>query len=121
MYPNQTQDPAARNLAHGAMNIGMGGGNLAGAGALSNAIQKPRLQQQLDQLDKILCCCHEAAAGLDACADKVLGPTPKAETAGSAPTPPQSTVEGRLALAVGYAEHLLHRLNETGSRLNQAV
>lgn len=112
-YATQAGDPARNAL----MNMGMKQSPQGDAMAVST---KPRLQQQLDQLEKVLACCHEVAGGIDGCADKLMGAEPKDAT-GVPPTPSPMSVEGRLANAIGYAEHLMHRLNETGRRLNQAV
>lgn len=82
---------------------------------------KPRLQQQLDQLDKVLSVCHEAAGGLEGCADRLTGSVAEKQAGNAATRPPSITVEQRLAESIAVTEYLLHRLNEAGARIAQAV
>lgn len=117
MYQNQTQDPSARNLAHGAANIGMVGGALAGAAIAPTA---PRIQQQITELEKILASCHEISGDLDRSADRVCGSQP-VDASKSPPQPEPNSVEARLTSLIGYADRLAQKLHSTSSRLNGAV
>ena len=83
--------------------------------------EKPRLQQQIDQLEKVLSGCHEFAESIEGVADRILGATPKAVGKDSQPTPPPSTVEQRLAAAIGFAEMLAARLHNAQRRLASAA
>lgn len=86
----------------------------------ASRIEKPRLAQQLDQLEKTLSGCHELANNIERVADRILGTEPQgvSETAGK---PPVDTIERRFADAIGYAEALHQRLMHASQRLNSAV
>lgn len=84
------------------------------------AIEKPRLPQQLDQLQKALAACHHAATGIAVATDRILGSVPQDPKDGKAP-PPASTIEQRFAENIGNAEDLSERLHEALKRLNAAV
>lgn len=85
-----------------------------------NAIEKARLPQQLDQLEKVLITCLHAANGIAVATDRILGPVPQAgETVGKPPAP--STIEHRFAETIGTAEQLSNQLHNCLQRLNSAV
>lgn len=94
----------------------------AGSGVAGGppAIEKPRIQQQLDQLDKVLAYCHETTSNIERAADRLLGCVPEADAKNQA-QPAPNTVESRLAFLIGYAETLMHRLEQSANRLNSAV
>lgn len=89
-------------------------------GGPTPAIEKPRLQQQLDQLQKVLSAGHHAAVGIAIAVDRILGAVPQDSKDGKAP-PPASTIEQRFAESIGSAEDLSERLHEALKRLNAAV
>src|SRR5260221_7578227 len=86
----------------------------------NNAIDKPRIQTQLDQLAKVLSACHESANSIDRVADRILGPTPQDASKGGE-KPPVDTVERKLGEAIAWAENLCTRLQGVSNRLNSAV
>ncbi len=88
--------------------------------APTSAIEKPRIAQQLDQLDKVLQECHQVASHISGAADRIMGPVPT-DGAKSPGTPPSCTLEQRFAELIGVAEGLAHRLGQASTRLNQAV
>jgi hypothetical protein len=83
-------------------------------------IEKPRLAQQLDQLDKVLVECHQIAGSVEQAVDRILGPVPQ-DCAKEGPAPVPSSVEQKMALAINYAENLMRRLGNASQRLNSAV
>ena len=108
-YPNNAAEVLGRFKSAG--NI------TAGANATAD---KPRIQQQIDQLGKVLTACHQTAHALERVADRLLGPVPENE-AKDAGRPPAGNIEQRLAEAIGYAEMLEHRLMGALRRLDSAV
>jgi hypothetical protein len=88
--------------------------------AAQQAVEKPRLAQQIDQLQKVIAECHDAAGSLENAVDRILGPVPQ-DAAKESAKPPVSTIEMRFAEAIGRVEVLAHRLRESAQRLNTAV
>lgn len=115
-YRYQPQ-PAAKEALQGTQNRGMLGS--AGGDAI-NAIEKPRIALQLDQLEKVLAECHAITSSVEGAANRILGPTPETgeKTAGR---PPMSSLEQRFADIISMAEGLAHRLGHASQRLNSAV
>lgn len=85
-----------------------------------DAIAKPRLSHQLDQLQKLLTACHQAAVGITGAADRILGPVPQ-NPSKDGPKPPVNSIEQRFAEAIGSAEILSGELHDVLNRLNGAV
>jgi hypothetical protein len=117
MYEEQQAYPTT---AAAQMSRGMIGG--AGAAMAKNAIEKPRLAMQLDQLEKLLAGGHHLATSLNSVADRLMGPVPEnADGSKQTSPPPPSTIEQRFAMAIGNTEDLLRRLEQASRRLNTAV
>lgn len=93
-------------------------------GGISNApravADKPRLQSQLDQLEKTLEGCHSAASRIEQAADRLTGPKPQ-DVAKTAERPAPHSVEQRLAMLIGVCEGLAGRLNDASSQLDAAA
>lgn len=83
-------------------------------------LDKPRIVAMLDQLEKLLAVCHDHVIGIENSADRITGPVP-AEAGATAPAPPCTTIEQRLSMEIGRAEHLSYRLGNVVQRLNAAV
>lgn len=94
--------------------------SLQQTGGPISTIAKPRLPQQLDQLQKVLASCHQAAQSISVAADRILGCVPQ-DPSKDGTAPPASTIEQRLAESIGSAEALSGRLHEALKRLNAAV
>lgn len=90
------------------------------ADAAKNAIEKPRLSHQLDQLSKVLAGCHHAAAGIQIATDRIIGAVPQ-DAAKESARPSASTIEQRFAESIGIAENLSGQLHDALQRLNSAV
>lgn len=87
---------------------------------MKNAVEKARLPQQLDQIQKMLSVCHQAALGLSVATDRIVGSIPQNDSKDGT-APPAGTLEQRFAETIGGVESLAARLHETLKRLNAAV
>lgn len=96
------------------------GTGTAGQANTLKAADKPRIVQQIEQLEKVLSSCHQSASDLEHVADRILGPTPQ-DTAKASPTPPSDTIERKLDQVINYAEGLSARMVNASQRLNAAV
>lgn len=85
-----------------------------------NAIEKPRLPQQLDQLEKALAECHSITSHVESAASRLLGAVPE-DAAKTSGRPPAGSLDQRLAELIGVAEALVHRLGSASQRFNSAV
>jgi hypothetical protein len=85
-------------------------------------IEKPRIAQQLDQLEKTLHECLAITGSVEHVADRLTGPVPE-KTGGNAGDvrPTSSTVEQRLAEVSSLASYIAARLSGASQRLNSAV
>ena len=83
-------------------------------------IEKPRLQQQLDQLEKVLSGCHECASRIENAADRLLNPKPQ-DVGKTAERPSPNSIEGRLAMMIEIAEGLGSRLIHAANQLDQTA
>ena len=81
---------------------------------------RPRIHDQIDQLNKTLTACHDSASGICVGVDKIIGQQPQ-DASAAAQMPPVQTVEQRLQELIGYANNLSCRLNDQDQRLNSAV
>lgn len=86
----------------------------------TTAIEKPRIAQQLDQMEKVLSECHQIASNIEGAANRILGPTPE-DASKTAGRPPSASLDQRFAELISVAESLAHRLGAASSRLNSAV
>lgn len=110
MYPQQGQSIAENYRAYTGSDT---------AAKIAN-IEKPRLSQQLDQLEKVLAECHQLTGSVESAASRILGPVPE-EGAKPAGRPPVDSIDQRFAELIGVAEALVHRLGGASKRLNSAV
>lgn len=108
----------ARNAVAGSA-LGQMGGNLGGMNQI-NPIDKPRLPQQLDQLEKVLAECHQLTSNVESAASRLLGAVPE-DAAKTSGRPPAGSLDQRLAELIGVAEALVHRLGSASQRFNSAV
>jgi hypothetical protein len=108
----------AQTVGGGARNLGMGAGT---GGNQVNAIEKPRLSQQLDQLEKVLTSCHHTTNGILVATDRILGPVPQDANKAPGKPPVPSAIEFRLSELIGNAEELSGQLSNALQRLNSAV
>lgn len=83
-------------------------------------IEKPRIAQQLDHLEKVLAECHAIAANVEHAADRLLGPTPEDPNKQEGRAPANS-VDQRFTDLIRVAEMLAQRISHASQRLNQAV
>ena len=100
-----------------------GYGPIAGAGVSSPANKLrdiPRLHQQMDEIEKLLNCCHEQTGRVEMAAERITGPLPQ-EASKDPGRPPAQSVEQRMTIINGLAESLVHRLNSAASQLDSAV
>ena len=81
---------------------------------------KPRIAMQIEQLEKVLSVCHNAANDIEHVADRILGPVPQDATK-EGPPPSLETVERRIQHVISIAEGLSSRLMNASTRLNSAV
>jgi hypothetical protein len=101
----------------------VGSGKVSGAYRDSPAmaqIEKPRLAQQLDQLEKVLQECHGITGNVESAASRLIGAVPE-DGAKNAGRPPSSSIDQRLAELIGIAEGLAQRIGHASQRLNSAV
>lgn len=83
-------------------------------------VEKPRIQQQIDQLAKVLSACQEIASSLEMAADRIIGAAPQGSEK-DGPKMPLESVEQKLAGIISFAETLHGRLQRSSQRFNAAV
>ena len=92
----------------------------ASAGTAAKTLDKPRILQQIDTLNKTLSICHSSAGEIEHASDRILGPVPQDASKGS-PVPPTDTIERKLQEVIDYADALSARLLNATQRQNSAV
>lgn len=85
--------------------------------------EKPRLQRQVDLIEKVLHACHAATANIESAVERMTGPTPipSAREDKSIVPPAVPSFENRLLECSTQIERLLNRLEELAQKINSAV